>query len=82
VAAKEPQAKPTAAAGSVVIPLVLLARTRELDAEHRAATGRPISRDNLRARLRISRDRASALIIAVRAEAAAEARPMQLREAA
>lgn len=34
-------------------------------------TGRPISRDNLRAKLRIGRDRASALVAAVRAEAAA-----------
>jgi hypothetical protein len=40
------------------------------DAEHRAATGRPLFRDSLRARLRIGRDRASALVAAVRAEAA------------
>ena len=46
----------------------LLTRTRELNAAHRAATGRPISRDNLRAQLRIGRDRASALVTAVRAE--------------
>jgi hypothetical protein len=77
-----PLAASTATARPVVVPVGLLARTRELDAEHRAETGRPISRDNLRARLRISRDRASALIIAVRAEAAAEARPMQLQPAA
>jgi hypothetical protein len=76
------RAASTAAARPVVVPAGLLDRTRELDAEHRAATGRPISRDNLRARLRISRDRASALITAVRAEAAAEARPMQLQQAA
>jgi hypothetical protein len=31
-------------------PPALLARTRELDAEHRTTTGRPISRDNLRVR--------------------------------
>jgi hypothetical protein len=37
----------------------LLARARQLDAEHRAATGRPISRDTLRAQLRIGRDRAA-----------------------
>jgi hypothetical protein len=30
------------------------------DADHRAATGRPISRDNLREQMRIGRDRASA----------------------
>ena len=54
-----------------VLPPALLARTRELDAEHRDATGRPISRDNLRAQLRIGRDRASALVAAVRAEIAA-----------
>jgi hypothetical protein len=54
-----------------VLPPALLARTRELDAEHRATTGRPISRDNLRAQLRIGRDRASALVAAVRAEIAA-----------
>jgi hypothetical protein len=52
-----------------VLPPSLLARTRELDAAHRAATGRPISRDTLRAQLRIGRDRASALVTAVRKEA-------------
>ena len=61
-----------AAAQPPVLPPVLLARTRELDTEHRAVTGRPISRDNLRAQLRIGRDRASALVAAVRAEAAAQ----------
>jgi hypothetical protein len=65
------------AAASSVLPPGLLARTRELDAEHRAETGRPISRDNLRARLRIGRDRASALVAAVRAEAAAGPKPLQ-----
>ena len=53
------------------LPPALLARARKLDAEHRAASGRPISRDNLRAQLRIGRDRASALVAAVRAEIAA-----------
>ena len=56
-------------AGPPAIPARLLARARELDAEHRAETGRPISRDNLRTQLRISRDRASALVAAVRNEA-------------
>jgi hypothetical protein len=60
-----------AAAQPPALPPALLARARELDAEHRAAAGRPISRDSLRARLRIGRDRASALVAAVRAEAAA-----------
>ena len=60
-----------AVARSPVLPPALLARTRELDAEHRATTGQPISRDNLRAQLRIGRDRASALVTAVRAEIAA-----------
>ena len=65
-----------------VLPASLLARARELDAEHRAATGRPISRDTLRAQLRIGRDRASALVATVRAEvAAAEAKPAPLRAA-
>ena len=59
-----------------VLPARLLARTRELDAEHRAATGRPISRDALRARLRIGRDRAGALVAAVRAEASASSGPL------
>jgi hypothetical protein len=81
-ATEGPQARPAAAARSVVIPSGLLARTRELDAEHRAATGRPISRDKLRACLCIGRDRAGALIAAVRAEAAAGARPVQLQQAA
>jgi hypothetical protein len=44
----------------------LLARARQLDAEHRAATGRPISRDTLRAQLRIGRDRAAALVATIR----------------
>jgi hypothetical protein len=59
----------------------LLPQARELDAEHRAATGRPISRDTLRAQMRIGRDRASALVAAVRAEAAAEAGPVPLQAA-
>jgi hypothetical protein len=66
---QQPEAKP--AAEPPALPARLLAHTRELDAEHRAATGRPISRDTLRAQLRIGRDRASALVAAVRAEAAA-----------
>jgi hypothetical protein len=40
------------------------------------AAGRPISRDNLRAQLRIGRDRASALVAVVRAEAAGEPRTL------
>ena len=57
-----------------VLPPGLLARTRELDAAHRTATGKPISRDKLRAQLRIGRDRATALVTAVRAEAQQSAR--------
>jgi hypothetical protein len=65
-----------------VLPGDLLTQARELDAEHRATTGRPISRDNLRDQLRIGRDRAGALVAAVRAEAvAAEVRARQLRAA-
>jgi hypothetical protein len=64
-----------------VLPPALLARARKLDAEHRDATGRPISRDNLRAHLRIGRDRASALVAAVRAELAA-GKPATLPQAA
>jgi hypothetical protein len=62
----EPALTPPAALSSR-----LLARARDLDAEHRAATGRPISRDTLRAQLRIGRDRAGALVAAVRADAIA-----------
>jgi hypothetical protein len=75
----QPQAPP-ATGLPPVIPAALLARARDLDAQHRAATGRPISRDTLREQLRIGRDRASALIAAVRAEAAAAdatSRPLQ-----
>ena len=64
------------------LPARQLARTRELDAEHRAATGRPISRDALRARLQIGRDRAGDLVRAVRAEAAAAAGPALQQQAA
>lgn len=56
------------AARPPILPSGLLTGTRELDAAHRAATGRPISRDTLRTQLRIGRDRASALVTAVRAE--------------
>lgn len=62
-----------AAARLPVIPVALLARARELDAGHRAATGRPISRDTLREQLRVGRDRASVLVATIRAEAAAAA---------
>ena len=79
-APRQPQANPGAV--PLVLPVALLARTRELDAEHRATTGRPISRDTLRARLRISRDRASALVAAVRAEAAAATGPKPLQQPA
>lgn len=58
---------------SLVLPGTLLVRARELDAEHRAATGRPISRDALREQLRIGRDRAGALVATVRAEVATAA---------
>jgi hypothetical protein len=76
----QPQAAPRPVA--VAIPVRLLDRARELDAEHRATTGRPISRDNLRAQLRIARDSASALVAAVRAEAAASAAAVPLLQAA
>jgi len=65
-----------------VLPPGLLARTRELDAAHRAATGRPISRDTLRTQLRIGRDRASALVTAVRKEARQGAEERTLQPAA
>jgi hypothetical protein len=58
------------------LPPGLLARARALDAAHRAETGRPISRDNLRTRLRIGRDKASALVAVVRAETASGAAPL------
>ncbi len=63
------------------LPGALLARARELDAEHRLATGRPISRDRLREQMRIGRDRASALVAAVRAQTAAEIGSAPLRAA-
>jgi hypothetical protein len=53
-----------------VLPANLLDRARQLDADHRARTGRPISRDTLRAQLRIARDRAAELIAIIRAEQA------------
>ena len=65
-------AMPEARSASAVPPVLpgdLLTRARELDAEHRTATGRPISRDTLREQMRIGRDRAAALVAAVRAEA-------------
>jgi len=77
----QPQPRP-AAARLPVLPPALIARARELDAAHRAAAGRPISRDNLRAQLRISRDRASALVAAVRAETPERAEERLLQPAA
>jgi hypothetical protein len=77
-------ARPVPRSASAVIPVFpgdLLVRARELDAKHRAATGRPISRDALRDHLRIGRDRAGAIVAAVRAEAAAEVKSRQLRAA-
>ncbi len=53
------QSEPRLATGPrPTLPSDLLARARELDAKHRAATGRPISRDRLRDQMRIGRDRA------------------------
>jgi hypothetical protein len=49
-------------------PDELLTRARTLDAEHREATGRPISRDTLRGQLRIGRDRAGDLVAILRAQ--------------
>ena len=79
---EQPQAQPPIVR-SPVLPGALLARARDLDAAHRARTGKPISRDTLRSQLRIGRDRASALIAAIRAEAAAsaQANPGPLRAA-
>lgn len=53
----------------------------EQDAHEAVAAGRPISRDTLRAQMRIGRDRAGAIIAIVRAEAAAEVESGQLRAA-
>jgi len=69
---EQPEAQPSITQAPM-LPSALLARARKLDAAHRAATGKPISRDTLRSQLRIGRDRASALIAAIRAEAAAAA---------
>jgi hypothetical protein len=59
----------------VAVPAHLLDHARELDAGHRAETGRPISRDTLRDELRIGRDRASALVAVIRTESVAAAEP-------
>lgn len=76
------QPEPRAATGlTPILPRDLLARARELDAKHRAATGRPISRDTLRDHMRIGRDRAGAIVAVIRAEAAAEVASGQLRAA-
>jgi hypothetical protein len=80
VARQRPQL--ASAQATRVLPAGLLARARVLDAAHRAETGRPISRDKLRARLKIGRDRASALVAAVRTEATARAAPREVTQAA
>jgi hypothetical protein len=81
-APEQPEAQPPVVQ-SPPLPGALLARARDLDAAHRAPTGKPISRDTLRGQLRIGRDRASALIAAIRAEAATatQANPGPLRAA-
>jgi hypothetical protein len=68
----QPEAEP-ATGVSPVLPDDLLNEARKLDTEHRAATGKPISRDTLRAQMRIGRDRASALVAVIRSEAATAA---------
>jgi hypothetical protein len=70
IASAQPEARARTPISSS-LPEDLLARARELDAEHRSATGRPISRDTLREQLRIGRDRAGAIVAAIRAESAA-----------
>ena len=80
-APEQPETLPATGLPSV-LPSALLDRARELDAKHRSTTGRPISRDTLRAQLRIGRNRASALVATIRAEAAAAApEPGPLRAA-
>ena len=59
----------------VVLPAGLVERARMLDAEHRKAHGRPISRDKLKVTLAISTDRATALVGLIRAEHDATAAP-------
>jgi hypothetical protein len=70
-----PQAPEAVLRATPALPARQLARARELDAEHRADTGRPVSRDALRAHLQIGRDRAGALVAAVRKEAAERTGP-------
>jgi hypothetical protein len=48
------------------LPAELVARARQLDAEHRAATGRGITRDQLRAKLQVSNARAGHLLRHIR----------------
>jgi hypothetical protein len=50
------------------VPAELLARAKQLDQEHREATGRPISRDKLRAGLKVSNSVAGEALRAVRAQ--------------
>ena len=59
---------PEDAANGWAAPDELLATARTLNAEHVVRTGRPISRDKLRAELCIGRDRAASIIKTVRAE--------------
>jgi hypothetical protein len=59
---------PEEAANGWSAPDELLAIARTLNAEHVVRTGRPISRDKLRAELCIGRDRAASIVKTVRAE--------------
>jgi hypothetical protein len=72
---RRPAAISHATSGETLSPSdALMDRAHRLDARHRAETGRPISRDRLRAELRIGRDRASELVAVIRTEAADAAR--------
>ena len=52
-----------------VVPPELVAKAKQLDQEHRETTGGPITRDKLRARLKVSNGVAGEVLRAVRAEA-------------
>lgn len=55
--------------GAVAVPAELVARARQLDAEHRQEHGRPITRDKLRAALKVSNAVASEVLRRVRTTA-------------
>jgi hypothetical protein len=63
-----PGSSPVVPDEGTTVPAELVAKARQLDAEHREATGRGITRDKLRARLKVSNGVAGEVLRVVRSQ--------------